>query len=110
MPHKLSIRDIKPSVTPGLYTILTNSATGVPEYRKQLSADAGNDVVLGSDLGIYFAETVTSITGATLTGGNLLQFTYNDEAGVPNLISVDLTSLAIDVNVASVTYNPVTGL
>src|SRR5690606_21982754 len=31
-------------------------------------------------------------------------------AGVPNLISVDLTSLAIDVNVASVTYNPVTGL
>lgn len=110
MPHKLSIKDIKPSITPGLYTILTNNATGVPEYRKQLSADAGNDVILGSDLGIYFSETVTSITGATLTGGNLLQFTYNDEAGNANLISVDLSTLAVDINVLSVTYNPVTGL
>lgn len=110
MPHKVSITDIKPSITPGRYLILTNNATGVPEYRKAVSADAGNDIIHGSDEGLFFQETLTSITGPVLTGGNLLQFTYNDEAGNANLVSIDLSTLAIDVNVLSVTYNPVTGL
>ena len=110
MPHKISIRDIKPSITPGRYLILTNNATGVPEYRKAVSADAGNDIIHGTDEGLFFQETLTSITGPVLTGGNLLQFTYNDEAGNANLISVDLSTLAIDINVLSITYNPVTGL
>ena len=110
MPHKVSIRDIKPSITPGRYLILTNNATGVPEYRKAVSADAGNDIIHGSDEGLFFQETLTSITGPVLTGGNLLQFTYNDEAGAANLISIDLSTLAIDINVLSITYNPVTGL
>ena len=110
MPHKISIRDIKPSITPGRYLILTNNATGVPEYRKAVSADAGNDIIHGTDEGLFFQETLTSITGPVLTGGNLLQFTYNDAAGNANLISVDLSTLAIDINVLSITYNPVTGL
>lgn len=53
-------------------------------------------------------ETITSVGTVTLSG-NILTIPFTDEAGVTTNRTVDLTPLAIDINVASVVYNPLTG-
>lgn len=70
---------------------LTSTATGIKA-----------DVVIP-------AETQTTLDSATLTIGNLLKIQYTGEDGLPQTVSVDLTALAIDINVASISYNPLNG-
>ena len=55
-------------------------------------------------------ETVTLVDGENFNAAtNVVSFDYTDEAGTKKTISWDLSGLAIDINVASMTYDPLTG-
>lgn len=55
------------------------------------------------------AETQTTLDSVTLSPANILEIQYTGEDGLPQLVNVDLSTLAIDINVASLAYNPLTG-
>jgi hypothetical protein len=79
-------------------TTITNTVTGhlIGTYTNEAGAV------------VNINETVTTLGSLTLVG-NILTVPYTDENGVVTNRTIDLTSLAIDVNVTSLTYNPVTG-
>jgi hypothetical protein len=55
-------------------------------------------------------ETLTTLDSATLNGSNVLTIQYTGENGLPQSVSVNLSSLATDINIASMAYNPLTGV
>ncbi len=57
---------------------------------------------------VKHCETDTTIDSIILNG-TTLEIRYTGEDGVQQLQTVSLASLAIDINVTSLTYNPVTG-
>lgn len=79
-------------------TTVTNTITGhkIADYTNESGAVVAID------------ETVTALGTPTLAG-NILTIPYTDENGVVNNRTVNLSALAIDINVASLSYNPVTG-
>lgn len=69
-----------------------------------ISADAGNDIVLGTDSKLFFDQVVTSL--GYVAGTKVLS--YTDEAG--NVTSIDLSALAADIYVNGATFNAGTGV
>lgn len=55
-----------------------------------VSADADNDITVGTDGGAYFKETITEITGTQPTGKTI--GTYINEAGAPTEIKESLVT------------------
>ena len=64
-----------------------------------LSTDADNDVTTGSDGGVYFEESLTSLT----YDGTNTTLTFTDENGVVS--NIDLSALTSDIFVNGATYN-----
>jgi len=69
-----------------------------------ISADAGNDIVLGTDSKLKLVETVTALAYNPTTK----VFTYTDEAGAAT--TYDLSALAVDIYVNGATFNAGTGV
>ena len=82
-------------------TTLVDNGNGTATYTNE--AGVATTITLG------LPETQTTLDSATLTAGNLLEIQYTGENGTPQTVSVDLSTLAIDINVASVAYNPLNG-
>lgn len=57
---------------------------------------------------VKYCETQTTIDTLSLTGTDLT-LTYTGENGIQQTKTVSLASLAIDINVTSLTYNPLSG-
>ncbi len=90
----------------------TNNFIGVVYYIGSGSAEKPQETWLvgcGAPITIDTNETLTVLGQPTLSAGNILTIPYTDEDGVTNNVTVDLSALAIDINTASFTYNPLTG-
>jgi len=55
-------------------------------------------------------ETITNVGTPTLSAANVLTIPFTNETGVLQNVTVDLSTLAVDVNIASMSYNPLTGV
>jgi hypothetical protein len=84
-----------------------NNVTVTNTVAGHLIATVTNELGTAVDIN----ETITSISNFALDPAtNILSFDYTDEAGVVNTPSVDLSSLAVDINVASVTFDAATNI
>lgn len=98
------------SGTPTVYTFtdsntvdFSTSGNNVTASTK-ISPNAGN-IIQALSNGLFAGETLTALTGLTLTGQTLNAF-YRDEVGTTTTRSVDLSSAFVDVNVSNTTFDP----
>lgn len=89
MAHLVHIHQLAPAnIAGGPYWILTNTATGVPEYRPAISSDAGNQAILGTDRGVYVSMADIFLSSASFDSTtNILTLTLSDASTV----TVDMT-------------------
>lgn len=87
--HLVQIHKLGPAlIAGGPYYILTNTATGVPEYQPVISSDVGNQAVLGSDRGVYVNIADIFLASASFDNTtNILTLTLSDATTV----TVDMT-------------------
>lgn len=92
-------------------TLANLLASNSDEMSSELSA--GHKIGEHTDVAgntVELFETVTIVDGENFNATtNVLSFDYTDEAGTTKTVEFDLTALAIDINVASMTYDPATG-
>ena len=98
------------SGTPTVYTFtdsntvdFNTSGNNVTASTK-ISPNSGN-IIQALSNGLFARETLTALTGLTLTGQTLNAF-YRDEKGDVTTRSVDLSSALVDVNVSNATFDP----
>lgn len=97
------------------YTDEEGTATTLPLNNVTVTNTVSGNLIatITNELGaaVNVNETITSVGNFTLNPGtNVLSFEYTDEAGVVNTPSVDLSTLAVDINVASVTFDAGTNI
>lgn len=87
--------------------LTTLSQTLAVDGNGGLTISDGNTVDLCPT--VKACETQTTLDSVILSPSNILTIQYTGENGVAQTQTVDLSALAIDINIASVSFNPLTG-